>query len=104
MKISMQSAAAGYLNKVNNNAKGKQNVAGDIGKNFDSLTISSNSKEVAEDQLRAAAKKEVMKAIYNPQNSAEKVAELKEQISRGLYKIDPEAIASKLLFFRGDES
>lgn len=103
MKISMQSAAAGYINKLNNDAKGKQTAVGDIGKNFDSLTISNNPKEIAEEQLRTAAKKEVMKAIYNPQNSAEKVAELKEQISQGLYKIDPEAIASKILFFRGDE-
>ena len=103
MKISMQSAAAGYINKVNSNAKGKQTAVNETGKNFDSLTISSNPKEVAEEQLRTAAKKEVMKAIYNPQNSAEKVEELKQQVSQGLYKVDPEAIASKILLFRGEE-
>lgn len=103
MKISMQSAAAGYLNKVNNNAKGKQTAVNEAGKNFDSLTISSNPKEVAEEQLRTAAKKEVMMAVYKPQDSSEKVAALKEQVSQGMYRIDPDAIASKILYFRGDE-
>lgn len=103
MKISMQSAAAGYLNTISNNTKGRQASVNEAGRNFDSLTISNNPKEIAEEQLKTAAKKEVMKAVYQPQNSSDKVAALKEQIAQGMYKIDPDAIASKMIFFRGDE-
>lgn len=103
MKIMMDSAAAGYLNKINNNAKNKQQpVAGETGRNFDQLVISSNSRQAVEAQLETAAKKEVTSSVFQ-QNPSEKIAALKEQISQGMYKIDPEAIASRILLLGGDE-
>lgn len=103
MKIMMESAAAGYLNKINPNTKNKQQTSvEETGRNFDQLVISNNSRQAVEAQLETAAKKEVNAAVYQ-QDPSEKIAALKEQVSHGMYKIDPEAIAAKILLLGGDE-
>lgn len=103
MKIMREAAAASYLNKVNMGVKNKQAApVNENGRNFDQLMISSNSKQVAEEQLATAAKKDVNSAVFQ-QNSAEKIAALKKQVAQGMYQVDPEAIAAKIMFFGGDQ-
>ncbi len=102
MKISIESAHAGYLNNINTNIKAKQAVsAQETGRNFDQLVISSNSRQVAENQLETAAKKDVASAVFQP-TSDEKIASLKQQVAEGMYKVDPEAIAAKIFWLGGE--
>ncbi len=97
MKISIDSATNAYLNPVNAAAKGARAVsASDKGKNFDQIMINTNSREIAEEQLGISAKKEVASQVFQPTPDS-KIADLKEQVSQGIYKIDPEAIASRIL-------
>ena len=103
MKITREAAAASYLNKVNMGMKNKQVAsANESGRNFDQLMISSNSRQAAEEQLAIAAKMDVNSAVFQ-QNSADKVAGLKEQVAQGMYKVDADAIAARILYFGGDQ-
>lgn len=102
MKVMRETAAAAYLNKINTEIKTRQSApVNETGRNFDRLMISANSRKVAEEQLTAAARKDVAGAVYQ-QNSADKIAALKEQVAQGMYKVDPEAVAAKILFFEGE--
>lgn len=101
MKISIESARAGYLNNINTNVKTVQTAqVHENGRNFDKLVISSNSRQVAEEQLAAAANKEAHAAVFKPV-SEEKIAALKQQVADGLYKVDPDAVAAKIVMFGG---
>lgn len=103
MKISIESAVAGYMNKINTGVKSKQSVSvSENGRNFDQIMISSNSRKAAEEQLKTAAKKDVAAAVYQ-QDATDKIATLKEQVSQGMYKVDPEAVASKILLWGGNQ-
>lgn len=101
MKISMESAVGNYLNtaKVGMNSN-KSAQLHETGRKFDQIMIDSNSRQKAEDQLVKAAKKEVAGSVY--QNTPdEKIANLKQQVADGLYKVDPEAVAAKILLLGG---
>ena len=103
MKISIESAAASYLNKINAEMKSKQSAPlQETGRNFDQLVISSNSTQIAEERLEAAAKKDVAGTVFQTA-SDDKIADLRAQVSQGLYKVDPEAVAAKILFWGGDQ-
>lgn len=103
MKITREAAAASYLNKVNIDMKNKRPASvNETGRNFDRLMISTNSRKAAEEQLAAAAKKDVSGAVFQ-QASADKVAALKEQVAQDMYQIDPDAIAGKIMFFGGNQ-
>lgn len=101
MKISIDSATNAYLNPVNTAVKSAKSASvSENGKNFDQIMINTNSRQIAEEKLEEAAKKEVAGQVFQAV-SDEKVAALKEQVSQGIYKIDPEAIAGRILLTRG---
>ena len=56
---------------------------------------------IAEEKLTEAAQKEAAKAVYQ-NTSAEKIADLKAQVAQGTYKVDPEAVAAKILLMKGE--
>lgn len=101
MKISIDSATNAYLNSVNTAVKNTKSASvSENGKKFDQIMINTNSRQIAEEKLEAAAKKEVAGQVFQAV-SDEKVAALREQVSQGIYKIDPEAIAGRILLTRG---
>lgn len=103
MKISIEHTAASYLTKSATGIKNKQSAPlQETGRKFDQIMIDSNSKKNAEQRMAAAAKKDVASAVYQPV-SEEKIADLKEQVSQGMYKVDPEAVAAKILLLRGEQ-
>ncbi len=101
MKVSIDSATNAYLNPVNRAVKGgKAASVSENGRKFDQIMINTNSRKIAEEKLEATAKKEVASQVFQPTPDS-KIAALKEQVSQGLYKIDPDLIASRILFMRG---
>ncbi|MCI9598702.1 MAG: hypothetical protein HFE75_15780 [Firmicutes bacterium] len=101
MKISIDSATNAYLNPVNTAMKNSKSASvSENGKKFDQIMINTNSRQIAEEKLEEAAKKEVASQVFQTA-SDERVAALKEQVSQGIYKIDPEAIAGRILLTRG---
>lgn len=101
MKISIDSATNAYLNSVNTAVKNTKSASvSENGKKFDQIMINTNSRQIAEEKLEAAAKKEVSGQVFQAV-SDEKIAALREQVSQGIYKIDPEAIAGRILLTRG---
>lgn len=101
MKVSMESAAASYINKTNVGMKnGKPESIQESSQKFDQIMINSNSRQLAEEKLIDAAKKDIEGAVFRSA-SEEKIQNLKQQVAEGMYRIDPEAIASKILFLGG---
>lgn len=103
MKISIEHTTANYLGKTATGIKNKQSAPlQETGRKFDQIMIASNSRKNAEQRLEEAARKDVASAVYQPA-SADKLTELKQQVSEGMYKVDPEAVAAKILLMRGDQ-
>ncbi len=70
----------------------------DNGHNFDAITIRSNPRQIEERTFKEAVAKKVRDDIAVPV-SEERVSELKQQVANHTYKIDPYAIASRILLF-----
>ncbi len=101
MKVSIESAAASYLSTANTGVKNQKSAPlQETGKKFDQVMINTNSRQIAEEKMEEAARKEVAAAVYQ-KTPDEKIARLKEQVSQGLYKVDPEAVAAKILLMGG---
>lgn len=101
MKISIEPTATGYLGKTATGIKTKQSAPlQESGRKFDQIMIDTNSRKNAAQRLEEAAKKDVAAAVYQPA-SADRIAELKEQVSRGMYQVEPEAVAARILLLRG---
>lgn len=102
MKILRESAVGNYLNtaKVGKNSN-KSVQLHETGKNFDQLMIDSRSRQNAETQIAKAAKKEALRSVYQNHTPEEKIADLKQQVAQGMYKVDPDAVAAKILWLGG---
>lgn len=102
MKISIDSAKTAYLSSINQGVKNaKSDQIKETGKNFDRIMINTNSRRIAEEKLAEAAQKETAKAVYRS-TSEEKIAGLKAQIAQGTYTVDPEEVAAKILYMKGE--
>lgn len=102
MKISVDSATATYVSAAHADKMNQKSVPLDeANKNFDQLMIHANSRELAESQMIENAQKEVKAAVYQ-KTPDDKIAYLKDQVAQGMYKVDAEAVATKLLLFRGE--
>ena len=103
MKISIEHTTAKYLSKTAAGIKNKQSAPmQETGRKFDQIMIDSNSRKNAAQRLEQAARRDVASAVYQPTSEA-KLADLKQQVSEGMYKVDPEAVAAKILLMRGDQ-
>lgn len=102
MKISIEHTTANYFNKTATGIKTKQSAPlQETGRKFDQIMINSNSRKNAEMRLQESARKDIAGAVYQPA-SEERIADLKQQVSGGMYKVDPEAVAAKILLMRGE--
>ena len=103
MKISIDPVVANYINAAHADKLNQKSVPFDeASKNFDQIMIHANSRELAESQIIEKSQKDVKAAVYQ-QIPEEKIAALKEQISQGMYKVDAEAVASRILLLKGEE-
>ena len=103
MKISMEPSAAAYISAAHaDKGNPKSAPLDEANKNFDQIMIRSNSRELAESQIAEKARKEVRTAVYKPVPE-EKIAYLKEEVSQGMYRVDAEAVASRMLLLKGDD-
>lgn len=102
MKISIDSAKTAYLSSINQGVKNaRTDQIRETGKNFDRIMINTNSRRIAEEQLAEAARKEAAKGVFCS-TSEEKIAGLKAQIARGTYTVNPEEVAAKILYMKGE--
>lgn len=102
MKISIDPAAVSYANTVQSGTKMKKSVPQqDTRNNFDQIMIQSNSREKAESQMARSVEQTLARAVYKPVPE-EKITQLKELVSQGLYSVDADAVASRILLMKGE--
>lgn len=103
MRISSEFIKNTHTN-LNNLSHNKQQASPDAlktSRKYDAITISSITPQEAENKFAVELSNALSEDIKSTASSPAKLADLKDQINRGIYEIDVNAIASKLLFFGG---
>ena len=89
-----------YANKIDDTNKVKSDKNQIQGRSFDSIMINSVSKEKIETNIQVVGKKTALKNVYTRDISDKRIAQIKEQVQNGTYKVDADLIADRLLMFR----
>lgn len=104
MKITHTSHLVNTYNDLYSRARGN-NVSrphSGGGHKFDALTVQANSREIEEKTFAESVSRDLFSEIKQIA-SEERLHSLKEQITSHSYQIEPSAIASRILLFRGEE-
>ena len=88
-----------YANKIDDKNKIKSDKNQVQGRSFDSIMINNVSKEKIEANVQEVGKKTVLKNVYTRDISDERIAQIKEQVQNGTYKVDADLIADRLMMF-----
>lgn len=100
--IDNNSMSHNYINKVSQpgqNTRAVQN--GKDGRNFDEILISANSRQIEEKKIAEDLAHKAMSQIRQT-TPLEKLEKLETSILEGSYRIDPDALASRILLQRGE--
>lgn len=96
MKISLNNISP-YRMETAGHTKNDGRIAGGTkgNGNYDALTIQSSSRQIQEKTFSEALSKQIVAGSRGA--SADKVEAIKQQVEAGTYRIDPYAIASRML-------
>lgn len=100
MGISIDQISHRYINKLQQTPAENKPVQKE-GRKFDEILISANSRQIEEKKITEELSQKVMIQVRQ-EASPEQIEVLKKAVSEGNYRIDADAVASKILFEKGE--
>lgn len=100
MGISIDQISYRYVNKVQQaSSESKQVQKGD--RNFDEILISANSRQIEEKKITEELAKKVLFEVKQ-ETPQERIETLRQAVSEDNYRIDADAIVSRMLLEKGE--
>ncbi len=101
MKISLNNIGP-FRREASGFAKSEVRTAGGLrtAGNYDAITIHSSSRQIQEKTFSEALSKQIVSEVKQGV-SEERVQALKQQVQAGAYRVDPYAVASRMLLAGG---
>lgn len=93
-----------YINRVSN-----ENVKSDVAtpvkeneRSFDQVSIQGDSRAQAEERIATGMQSKLIDKVLSSKDDSSKIEDLKSRIQQGLYQIDANRIAGRILYMKGE--